>query len=87
MILRVPLSQSEYIPIVAPVDCDYFAFLTNEGGGAVKRSSNGTDANSYSTNYFALIVPCKWSPRFHKGDVVTYLKGLTDNGPAIIEFY
>jgi hypothetical protein len=46
-IRNFPLSSSEYTPIIAPIACNYYIIIGNTSGDSMRRSSDGTEANSY----------------------------------------
>ena len=91
------ISSSAYTPIVTPIDCNYYMIVQNVDGSALVRSSDGTDANSYTmgagtwysmTSSIAAPVGSKspMGPRYPAGSVVTYIKSKTGTGPVVVEF-
>jgi hypothetical protein len=89
VIRQIPLIEGEYVPIIAPISCSYFAIL-DCGPSAVMRSSDPDNPEAeyeiYAHNGYALIVPSHTMYRFTAGDILTYLKSLSGSGPAIVEF-
>lgn len=88
-IKQFPLTTTDWAPIVAPQDCNYYLIIGNQDGTVLLRCSDPADPTSAYTirDYFALVVPPVSSPRFKAGDTVTYLKAQSGTGPAIVEFY
>lgn len=41
------LNTSTYTPIVTPIDCNFYLIVGADDGTAMRRSSDGTDPNSY----------------------------------------
>ena len=87
--------MGQWVPIVAPIGCNYYAIIGNFDGSAMMRCSDPNDAN---TEYeipagggFALFVPPHPPnlsiPRYSPGSVVTYLMALSGVGPVICEFF
>lgn len=46
-IRQFTLNTSTYTAIVTPIDCNFYNILGTEDGTAMRRSSDGTDANSH----------------------------------------
>jgi hypothetical protein len=92
---RVPLVAGEYVAIIAPIDCNYYMVIQNADGSAMARSSDGTDAHSYTIpadGWFGFSATPQAAglpstPRYKTGDTVTFLKALSGVGPAVVEFY
>ena len=89
VIRQVPLVEGQYVPIVAPIACNYFAILSC-GAGAVMRSSDPSNpAAEYQVGAYggyALLGQPHTMYRFGAGETVTHLKSLSGTGPAIVEF-
>jgi hypothetical protein len=89
VIRNVPLIQGQYVAIVAPIACNYFAILSCGPGGAMRSSDPDNPAAEYSMSAYggyALIGQPHTMYRFVAGETVTHLKSLDGTGPAIVEF-
>lgn len=88
----VPLITNQYVPIVAPIDCNYFMIIGNADGSntPMQRSSDGTDANSYTIpagGWYSFLAPTRRPyTRFKIGETVTFIKVTAGVGPVIVEF-
>ncbi len=91
-IAQFPLSTTQWTPIIAPIDCNYYLIIGNQDGSAMLRCSDDTDASTVYTmqtgGWFSFLSPVfSRNYRFKTGDVVTYVKATSGTGPAIVEFY
>jgi hypothetical protein len=88
MIANFSLNETDWTPILAPFDCNYYAILTANGGPWPYRCSDPSDPG---TSYlmgggYDLFVPHCNRARFLAGNVVTYLKSSSGNVRVAIEF-
>jgi hypothetical protein len=54
------LNTSTYTTIVTPLDCNFYLIVGSDDGSAMRRSSDGTDANSYlipAGGWYAFLAP------------------------------
>ena len=89
VIRQIPLVAGEYVPIVAPIACNYFALLSCGPNPAMRSSDPSNPAAEYELNAYggyALLGQPHTMYRFGAGEVVTHLKALSGTGPAIVEF-
>lgn len=89
VIRRIALVEGEYIPVIAPVACNYFGLL-DCGPAPVMRSSDPSNPDAeYQLNIHGgcgLVGQSHTLYRFQVGETVTYLKSTSGVGPAIVEF-
>ena len=76
VIRKVALIENQFVAIVAPIACNYFAILGSSDGAAMSRCSTPSSEQSWSDWYdlqdYALVVPRMGERRFEPGDIVTY---------------
>jgi len=54
------LNTSTYVAIVTPLDCNFYLIVGTDDGTAMRRSSDGTDPNSYlipAGGWYAFVAP------------------------------
>jgi len=94
VIRTFPITSTDFTPIVAPINCDYYAILGTQGGGAVIRSMDPDDDQAQHViapgGWYALVVPkSRYSGReyrFQKSETVMYAKSTGPDDTVIVEF-
>ena len=89
VIRKVDLIENQYVPITAPIACNYFAILSCGGNPVMRSSDPDNPAAEYELEAYggyALLGQPHTIYRFAKDETVTYLKSLSGTGPAIVEF-
>jgi len=89
-----PINSSEFTPIIAPINCDYYAILGTLNGVAVIRSSDPSNPQAQHVlaagGSYAFIVPKSGFSgkqyRFQASAEVMYLKSSGIDDQVIIEF-
>jgi hypothetical protein len=93
-IRRFALSTTEWTPIVAPINCNYFLIIGSSDGSAMHRCSDPNNAESaYEIppgGWYSMMAPTPstgvaWY-RYRPGDAVTYLKATAGNPMVFVEF-
>lgn len=70
------LNTSTYVPIVTPIDCNFYNLMGTDNGTGIRRSSDGTDANSHLISaadwygFFAPVSLIAQNPLPTKGKIV-----------------
>jgi len=89
-----PITSGEWTPIIAPINCDYYAILGTVGGVAVIHSTDPDNPQAQhvlgSGGWYALVVPkSKFSGReyrYQTSETVVYVKSTGGDDQVIIEF-
>lgn len=94
-IRKFRLNTATYVPIVAPIECNYYLLIGSSDGSAMKRCSDpDNEAESMYTipanGWYAMVAPTpsinRAFYRFQKGQTVTYLKATVGTPDVFVEF-
>jgi hypothetical protein len=88
------ITSEAWTPIIAPINCDYYAILGTLNGAAVIRSSDSSNSQAQHVlsagGSYALVVPKSGfsglAYRFRASGIVMYLKSAGVDDQVIIEF-
>ena len=89
VIRKIDLIENEYVPIIAPMACNYFAILSCGANPVIRSSDPDNPDAEYQMNAYggyALLGQPHSMYRFGAGETVTFLKSTSGTGPAIVEF-
>lgn len=93
-IVRYTLNADEWTAIIAPMNCNYYAFVSDDGSAILRCSDPDNPLAWQNTLGYAFIVPAPSASaattniyRFMAGETITWLKAQPGkNTVAVVEF-